>query len=169
MILPSAFPFLLFFPLPWAVKKVSTLPRRFCGNGLKYNKSLNNQKNKVLQSKFQEEVIKHQCLINLFCTGFQKWAALECWHKSFVGLTLTFSCIVTHQGDKWCKSSCWNRCPVLCAELTFWVTPCDTHNLFQRPVPQTELLSAVPWNGQRCFPAALSSWSPLFPPYLLSW
>lgn len=58
-------------------EKVSTLPRRLCGRGLQYNKSLNDQENKVLHSKFQEKVIKLQCLIHPFCTGFQKWATLE--------------------------------------------------------------------------------------------
>ena len=90
MILPSGFSFLLFFPLPWTLKKVSTLPRRPCGHGLKYNKSLNNQKNKVLHSKFQEKVIKLQCFMHPFCTGFQKWATSEHWHERFAGLMLHF-------------------------------------------------------------------------------
>ena len=71
-------------------EKVSTLPRRLCGRGLQYNKSLNDQENKVLHSKFQEKVIKLQCLIHPFCTGFQKWATLERWHERFAGLMLHF-------------------------------------------------------------------------------
>lgn len=54
MILPT-FSFWLFFPFPWTLKKVSIVPRRLGGNGLKHSKSLKNQKNEVLESKFQRK------------------------------------------------------------------------------------------------------------------
>lgn len=75
---PISFFLLAFLSLSLGTKESFHSTQKILWQWLKYNKSLNNQKNKVLQSKFQEKLIKHQCLINLLCTGFQKWAALEC-------------------------------------------------------------------------------------------
>lgn len=72
IIFSPTFFFSFSFPFSWALEKVSALPRRLFGNKLKYNKSLNYQRNNVLQSKFHEKVIKYQCLINpLSAPGFK--------------------------------------------------------------------------------------------------
>lgn len=136
MIFPPAFSSCFFFPFPWALEKVSTLPRRLGNNGLKYNKSLNNQKNNVLQSKFHKKVIYHQRLVNSFCMDFkngQNWSAdintlwVECWH---------FPAPWTND-----VNPLFGTGALFCVHSLIPKSHPMIHNLSERPVPRTELLT----------------------------